>query len=209
MSATPSDIVFSAAVKAVQSRRGSRDQMAARGTGGGWPERISADLAGFIGTITTCYIATASAGGQPTIQHRGGPPGFLVVVDDTTIAFADFAGNQQYVTTGNLTENSRICLFLIDCENRRRVKIWGHARTVDDDPALIARLTPAASRARVQQAVIITVETFDVNCSQHIPQKFDAADVASTIKTFQARVRELDAENGELKARIAALEHGA
>ena len=156
-----------------------------------------------------CYIATASAGGQPTIQHRGGPPGFLVVVDDTTIAFADFAGNQQYVTTGNLTENSRVCLFLIDCENRRRVKIWGHARTVDDDPALIARLTPAASRARVQQAVIITVETFDVNCSQHIPQKFDAADVASTIKTFQARVRELDAENGELKARIAALEHGA
>lgn len=196
-----SDVAFSPSVKAVQERRGSRSQQAQRSR---WPTEITAQLAEFLAQATTAYLATASADGQPYVQHRGGPPGFLVALDPHTIGFADYAGNRQYVTMGNLAENPRAQLFVMDYEQRRRIKIWGDARIVEDDPALLARLFPSGYRARPQQAVLLTVKAWDVNCSQHIPQMFPAAEVASALETLEARIRTLEAENEELRAGRAA-----
>jgi uncharacterized protein len=204
-----SDLAFSDSVKAVQAARGSRAMFERKDEEGGWRTAISPDLAQFIGEITTAYLATVSADGQPYVQHRGGPPGFLRVLDEHTIAFVDFKGNRQYITTGNLADNERVHLFLIDYQNQRRVKLWGRARIVEGDAELIQRLFPSGYRARAEQVMLIRVDTWDINCSQHIPQMFHAADVAETIKTFQARVRELDDENARLKARIADLESAA
>ncbi|MCC7273107.1 MAG: pyridoxamine 5'-phosphate oxidase family protein [Alphaproteobacteria bacterium] len=196
-----SDVAFSPAVKAVQERRGSRAQQARRSR---WPTAITPDLADFLARATTAYLATASADGQPYVQHRGGPPGFLVALDARTIGFADYAGNRQYVTTGNLAENPRAMLFVMDYEQRRRIKIWGEARIVEDDPALTLRLFPTGYRARPQQAVLMTVKAWDVNCSQHIPQMFPAAEVVAALDTLEARVRALEEENAALRAGRAA-----
>ena len=204
-----SDVAFSPAVKAVQDARGSRRSYAKMEAGGGWSTAISSDLAIFIAERTSFYLASASAEGQPYIQHRGGPPGFLKVVDLSTLAFADFRGNRQYITTGNLSENTRVMLFLMDYENRRRVKIWGRARVVEGDVALIARLMPEGYAARPEQAIVIDVTAWDTNCNQHIPQLFSADDVGVTLSQFQARFREMGTENAALKARIADLELGA
>lgn len=174
--APASDVAFSPAVKAVQARRGSREAYARMEARGSWQTRITPELAGFIASQISVFIATASAEGQPTIQHRGGPPGFLRVLDDRSIGFADYAGNRQYITTGNLGENPRACLFLIDYAHRQRVKIWGEAAVVED-PALTARLMPPDYAARPEQAILFTVTAWDANCQQHIPQRFEAADV--------------------------------
>jgi uncharacterized protein len=195
-----SDIVFSPAVKALQAARGSRSMFEAREAQGGFRTEISADLAAFISSIVTCYLATAAAHGQPSVQHRGGPPGFLRVLDVRTLAFADFAGNQQYVSLGNLSENPKVALILMDYENRRRVKIWGTASVVTDDKLLLAGLFPRGYRARAQQAIIIKVTAWDINCSQHIPEMFHAARVAETLAEMQARIDALVLENAELKS---------
>ena len=194
-----SDVVFSPAVKAMQEVRGSRAMFAEREAQGGFHTKITPDLAGFIGATATSYLATASADGQPSVQHRGGPPGFLHVLDEHTIAFADFTGNRQYVSLGNLSENSRVALILMDYENRRRVKIWGTARVVTDDPDLIQQLLPKGYRARAQQAIVISVTAWDINCSQHIPEMFHAAQVAGTIVELQSRIDRLERENQSLK----------
>lgn len=202
-----SDIAFTDAVKAVQKVRGSRDMFAAKEAQGGFRTVITPDLAAFLETVTTSYLATASADGQPYVQHRGGPPGFLRLVDGQTIGFADYAGNRQYVTTGNLAENPRAQLFLMDYENRRRVKLWGKARVVEGDKALEQRLFPEGYRARIEQVILFTLEAWDINCSQHIPQMLHAADVATAVAQLQARNRELDQENTALKVHIAALKN--
>jgi predicted pyridoxine 5'-phosphate oxidase superfamily flavin-nucleotide-binding protein len=201
-----SDVAFSPAVKSVQVHRGSRQAYAKKEEKGGFRTLVTPDLAEFLAQSTSFYLATASADGQPYVQHRGGPPGFLVVIDETTLAFADFRGNRQYITTGNLSENPRAQIFVMDYAHRQRVKIWGRARVVEDDKELIARLLPAGYEARVEQAIIFEIDAWDSNCQQHIPQMFKAEGVAGTIRQFQARVRELDAENAALKARIKALE---
>jgi predicted pyridoxine 5'-phosphate oxidase superfamily flavin-nucleotide-binding protein len=153
-------------------------------------------LAEFIGGQASVFLGTASAGGQPYIQHRGGPPGFLKVLDDKTLGFADFTGNRQYITLGNLTENSKAFLFLIDYRNRQRVKIWGEARVVEDDPELLKRLKPDGYRARVEQAIVFTVSAWDSNCPQHIPQRFEAAEVTAMLaerdKQIEVLKKELD-----------------
>ncbi len=205
MPASSSDVAFSPAVKAVQAARGSRQQYARLEARGGWKNEIDADLAGFIAERTSFYMATASADGQPYVQHRGGPAGFLRVLDARTLAFADFKGNRQYISTGNLTENSRVMLFLMDYQNRRRVKLWGSAR-VSDDTALMAQLQPEGYGGKPEQAIVIMVNAWDVNCNQHIPQMFAAEDVAAALGHVQARLRDLDAEATTLKARIAELE---
>jgi uncharacterized protein len=197
-----SDVVFSEAVKAQQTARGSRAMFEEREAQGGFRSQITADLAGFIGSIVTCYLATASAAGQPSVQHRGGPPGFLKVLDDKTIGFADFTGNQQYVTLGNLSENPRVALILMDYESRRRVKIWGSARIVADDAALLKTLFPEGYRARARQAIIIKVDAWDINCSQHIPEMFHAARVAETILELQTQISALASENDALKQQL-------
>src|SRR6201985_490290 len=149
-----SDIAFTPTVKAIQTRKGSRRTYARMEEGGAWRTTITPDLAEFIAAQTSIFFGTANADGQPYIQHRGGPAGFLHVLDDKTIAFADFSGNRQFITQGNLSENPKAFLFLIDYAHRRRIKIWGEARVVEDDADLIARLMPADYKARPEQALV-------------------------------------------------------
>lgn len=190
---TPSDIAFSDAVKAQQVRKGSRELYARVEAKRPWQDSIPPDVAQFISAQTSAFLGTASAAGQPYIQHRGGPAGFLKVLDDRQIGFADLAGNKQYITLGNLSENPQAFLFLIDFAQRRRIKLWGTARVVEDDPALVARLTPDGSRGRAERAILFDVGTWDVNCPQHIPQRFEAADVAAALAARDTRIAELEA----------------
>jgi uncharacterized protein len=196
----PSDIAFSPSVKAVQTRLGSRDLHLQMEEDGSWPAHITPDLAGFIAAQTSAFLATVSADGQPYIQHRGGPAGFLNVLDEQTIGFADFTGNRQYITLGNLADNPKAHLFLIDYAHRQRVKIWGTARVVEGDAALVARLMPVGYRARAERAILFTVRTWSANCRQHIPQRFEAADVAAALAERDARIAALQAEVARLSA---------
>ena len=198
-----SDVAFSPAVKAVQARKGSRTGYAKMEARGGWQTRITPELAAFIAVQRSVFLATANADGQPYIQHRGGPPGFLRVLDDRTIGFADFAGNRQYITLGNLGDNPKAHLFLMDYASRRRVKIWGEARAVEDDPALTAALMPADYKARPEQAILFTVAAWDTNCPQHIPQRFEAADVAAALGERDRRIATLEDEIARLRAELA------
>jgi predicted pyridoxine 5'-phosphate oxidase superfamily flavin-nucleotide-binding protein len=199
----PSDIGFSPSVKAVQNQRGSRKIYARMEEVGSWSTRITPDLARFIAEQRSVFLATANADGQPYIQHRGGPPGFLRVLDDQTIGFVDFAGNRQYVTTGNLADNSKAYLFLVDYAHRRRVKIWGTARIVEADAELVAKLMPQGYKARAEQVLLFTVAAWDTNCPQHIPQRFEAADVAEAIAERDARIAALEAEVASLRRTLA------
>jgi predicted pyridoxine 5'-phosphate oxidase superfamily flavin-nucleotide-binding protein len=196
----PSDVAFTRTVKAIQSRKGSRPGYASMEERGSWETRITPDLAEFIGRRTSVFLGTASAGGQPYIQHRGGPPGFLKVLDDKTIGFSDFSGNRQYITLGNLTENPKAFIFLIDYGNRQRIKIWGEARVVEDDPELIKRLKPGGYRARVEQAILFTVAAWDSNCPQHIPQRFEAAEVKALLAERDKRIEDLTKELDRLRS---------
>jgi hypothetical protein len=193
------DIAFSPAVKAVQERRGSRSTYERLERNGGWNSKIDAALAEFIAGMRSFYLATASKDGQPYVQHRGGPRGVLRVIDETTLAFADFAGNRQYITTGNLAENPRALLFLMDYQHRKRVKIWGQARVIENDPELIARLFPDGYRARPEAAILFAVEAWDANCPQHIPQMLFGEDVAAAIEALNERIAALEAENACLR----------
>jgi uncharacterized protein len=189
-----SDVAFTPAVKAVQTRKGSRDAYAHVEQRGGWRTDIDEDLSAFLAAQDSMFLATASADGQPYIQHRGGPKGFIKVLDKNTLAFADYGGNRQYITQGNLSENPKANIFVMDYAHRRRVKIWGEARAVDDDPALTKSLMPQGYKARPEQVILFRVSAWDTNCPQHIPQKFDAADVAAALASRDARIAELEAE---------------
>lgn len=167
---SPDEVMFSAAVRAEQARRGSRESNARRAEVGGFGRELSADVIAFIAERDSAYFSTASADGQPYVQHRGGPAGFLRVLDPRTVAFADFAGSRQYISIGNLAENERAFLFLMDYAAARRLKLWGRARVVMGDPDLFARLTTPGYRARMEQAIVFTVHALDWNCSQHIPR---------------------------------------
>ncbi len=198
---TPSsDVAFTPAVKAIQARKGSRRAYERVEEKGGWQTRITPDLAAFIEAQTSVFMATASRQGQPYIQHRGGPAGFLHVLDDRTIGFADFSGNRQYISQGNLAENPRAHLFLIDYVHRQRIKIWGEARVVENDPTLLEKLMPKGYEARPEQAILFTVTVWDSNCRQHIPQRFEAADVAAALDERDKRIAELESEVKRLRA---------
>jgi uncharacterized protein len=196
-----SDVAFTPAVKAIQTRKGSREAYAARGD---WRTGIDENLAAFLGEADSFYLATASADGQPYIQHRGGPKGFIKVLDRTTLAFADYAGNRQYITQGNLSENPKAYIFVMDYAHRRRVKLWGEAKVIEDDPALLQSLMPKDYRARPERVILFRVSAWDTNCPQHIPQKFDAADVAAALATRDARIAELEAQLAVLKGQPAS-----
>mgnify|MGYP000337793351 FL=1 len=195
-----SDVAFTPTVKAIQSRKGSRGAYARMESQGGWATAITEELAAFIAAQTSIFLATANAQGQPYIQHRGGPPGFLQVLDEHTIGFADFNGNRQYISSGNLAENPKAHLFLIDYSTRQRIKLWGTARVVEDDKTLIARLMPANYRAKSEQAILFTVAAWDANCPQHIPQRLEAGDVAKALQSRDRKIAELEAEISRLKA---------
>jgi hypothetical protein len=205
MTAVPSissDVAFTPTVKAIQARRGSRAGYARMEANGGWRTTVDGDLAAFLAQADSFYIATANAAGQPYIQHRGGPTGFLRVLDARTLAFADFKGNRQYITTGNLADNAQAFIFVMDYANRRRIKIWGTARVVEADAALTARLFPAGYNAKPEQAIVFTITAWDSNCPQHIPHKLPAEAVAAALARSEARIRELETEVARLKGDI-------
>ena len=191
-----SDIAFTDAVKARQTRHGSREAFAEQPD---WQSQITDNLAGFIATRDSFYMATVSSDGQPYIQHRGGPRGFLKVLDPKQLGFADFSGNRQYISTGNLDGNDRVNLFFMDYANSQRIKLWGRARAIDDDPELVAKLMPEGYRARPERAIVITVEAWDVNCPQHIPALYPMEIVQQATAKLTARIAALEAENAELK----------
>jgi len=171
----PDEVMFSTAVRAEQEKRGSRETQLRRAAAGRFAGRLSADVIAFIAGRDSAYLATASVDGQPYVQHRGGPAGFLRVLDERTVAFAEYAGNRQYISTGNLAENERAFLFLMDYAAARRLKLWGRARVVDGDAELFARLADPGYDARVERAIVFTVCACDWNCSQHIPRLVPAA----------------------------------
>ena len=194
-----SDVAFTPTVKAIQTRKGSRANYARMEQGGSWETQITPDLLAFIAAQTSFYMATVNADGQPYIQHRGGPAGFLHVLDEHTLAFADFAGNRQYISTGNLSENPKAHLFLMDYENRQRIKVWGDARVVEGDTELMARLMPANYKARPEQVIVFKVTAWDANCPQHIPVRLDADKVKAALDQRDQRIAALEAELVRLK----------
>jgi uncharacterized protein len=187
-----SDVAFTPAVKAVQERKGSRKSYARTERGDGWQTTVTPDLIGFLAGLDMFYLGTASADGQPYIQYRGGSPGFLKALDEKTLAFADFGGNRQYITVDNLSENPKAFIFLMDYANQQRVKLWGTAKVVEDDPALLERLRDPGYPGKVERAVVFTVEAWDVNCQQHIHRRFPEQRVGPVIEQVQRRVRELE-----------------
>ena len=194
-----SDIAFTPSIKAVQTRKGSRHAYQRMEERGSWQTRITPDLATFIAAQTSIFLATVNAEGQPYIQHRGGPAGFLRVLDDKTIGFVDFSGNRQYITQGNLADNPKAHLFLIDYAQQRRVKVWGEGRVVEGDAELTAKLMPDGYKARPEQVVLFAVSAWDANCRQHIPQRFEAADVAAALAEREKRIETLEAEIAQLR----------
>src|ERR1700744_5149480 len=200
-----SDVAFTPAVKAIQTKKGSREGFAQVERNGGWRTEVDDKLGAFLADTNSFYLATATADGQPYIQHRGGPKGFVKVLDKHTIAFADYAGNQQYLMQGNLSENPKAHIFIMDYAHRRRVKIWGEARVIEDDPALMQSLMPKGYRARPEQVIVFKIAAWDTNCPQHIPQKFDAADVAAAMAEATATLEQRDARIAELEAEVAKL----
>jgi predicted pyridoxine 5'-phosphate oxidase superfamily flavin-nucleotide-binding protein len=201
MARPSSDVAFSPTVKAIQERRGSRDAYAAMEAKGGFRTVIDDRLREALDEANSAYLVTASADGQPYAQHRGGPKGFIRIINERTIGFADYSGNRQYISTGNLAENPKAFLFLMDYARRRRVKIWGRAQMVEGDPALTTMLMPEGYRARAEALILFEIAAWDLNCPQHIPQKFDAADVAAALAGRDARIDALEAELATLKTR--------
>ncbi len=200
MSQYPSDIAFTPAVKAIQQEKGSRTAYAKMEQGGGWQTAVTPDLAGFLSELDMLYLGTANAQGQPYIQYRGGSPGFLKVLDEKTLGFADFRGNRQYVTLGNLSENPKAFVFLMDYVHSRRIKVWGTAQVVEDDPELFKLLVDPGYPAKVERAIVLTVEAWDVNCPQHIHKRFPQTMVAPVIEELQTRISELESQLAALRS---------
>src|SRR5665647_1226767 len=197
-----SSLVFTAAAQTAQAERGSAKAYEQRIVEG-FPDKVTAELAAFIAEQDTVYLATANAEGAPYIQHRGGPKGFIKVLDERTLGFADYRGNRQYITLANLSENDRAFLFLLDPARKQRIKLWGRARVVENDPALVERLFDKGYKAKPERAILFTIEAWDVNCSQHIVTRFTEADIAGALDTVQNKIAELEAENARLRALLA------
>ena len=194
--------VFTKAALKAQAERGSAKAYERR-VAEGFPDRITAELAKFIAEQDTAFLATATADGAPYLQHRGGPKGFIKVIDDRTLGFADYRGNRQYITLANLSENDRAFLFLLDPARRQRIKLWGRARVIEDDPAVIERLFDKGYQARPERAILFTIEAWDVNCSSHIVTRFTEAEIGDALVAVQAKIAELEVENARLRAAVA------
>lgn len=194
-----SDIAFTPAVKGIQAAKGSRSGYSHMEQGGSWKTTITPELEAFVADLDMFYLGTSNAEGQPYIQYRGGSPGFLKRINETTLGFADFGGNRQYITLGNLSENPKAFLFLMDYARSRRIKLWGRARVVEDDPALLDRLRDASYPGKVERAILFEIEAWDVNCPQHIHKRFSQKQVAPIIEQLQAKIAELEAELRRLK----------
>jgi hypothetical protein len=200
-----SAIVFTPAARRAQAERGSATGYA-RKKDEGFPDRVTPELAAFIAEQDTAFLGTASADGAPYIQHRGGPKGFIKVVDEKTLGFADYRGNRQYITLGNLSENDRAFLFLIDFSRRQRIKLWGRARVVEDDDALIQKLFDQGYKTRPERVILFTIEAWNANCSQHITARLSAPEIEQLFASIQERIGVLQAENARLRGALAARE---
>jgi predicted pyridoxine 5'-phosphate oxidase superfamily flavin-nucleotide-binding protein len=195
----PEDTMFSPAVKAEQTHLGSRAQFEGRA----FNTEITDDLRRFLAAVDTFFFATASADGRPYVQHRGGPPGFLKTIGTRTLAFADFAGNRQYITLGHLRENDRAHIFIAHFATQQRVKLWGRGRIVEGDRELMERLVDPAYEARPERAIVFTVEAWDINCRQHIVPRYSEAEIAPAIDRLAQRIKELEEEVVRLKGKSA------
>jgi len=195
-----SDVAFTPRVKSVQERLGSRASYADQEERGGWQSRVTPELAAFLAERDSFYLGTASADSQPYVQHRGGPRGFLKVLDERTLAFADFSGNRQYISMGNLEENSKAFIFLMDYPNRRRVKLWGRVEVRENDERLLETLADLSYQAKPERVFVFHVEAWDVNCRQHIIPRFSEEEMGPRIRELQERVAELEAELRHLRA---------
>src|SRR5882672_799400 len=200
-----SDIVLTPAARRAQAERGSAGAYEKK-IAAGFPTTVTPELAAFIAEQDTAFLGTASADGAPYIQHRGGPKGFIKVVDEHTLGFADYRGNRQYITLGNLSENDRAYLFLIDFSRRQRIKLWGRARVVENDDALIEKLFDHGYKAKPERVILFTIEAWDVNCSQHITARLSEEDVERMAATIQERIDALQAENARLRAALTSKE---
>jgi predicted pyridoxine 5'-phosphate oxidase superfamily flavin-nucleotide-binding protein len=189
-----SDVAFTPAVKAIQTQKGSRSTYARMENGGSWQTAVTPELRAFLAELDMFYLGTANSEGQPYIQYRGGFPGLLQAVDEKTLGFADFGGNRQYITLGNLSENPKAFIFLMDYARSRRIKLWGQARVVEGDPALIDRLRDPAYPGKVERAILFQIEAWDMNCPQHIHKRFSQSQVAPVIEQLQGKVAELEAK---------------
>ena len=195
-----SDIAFTPRVKAVQERLGSRAGYASMEKRHGWQSDVTPDLSRFIAERDSFYLGTASAEGQPYVQHRGGPRGFLKVLDVHTLGFADFSGNRQYISMGNLEENSRAFIFLMDYPSRTRIKLWGRAEVLEDDPQKLKELADLHYQATPERIFLFHIEAWDVNCQQHITPRFTSDDSALRMQELQSRIAELEAEVRALRS---------
>jgi predicted pyridoxine 5'-phosphate oxidase superfamily flavin-nucleotide-binding protein len=194
--------VFTSAVQKAQAERGSAKAYERR-LAEGFPDKVTPELAAFIAEQDTVFLATATADGAPYIQHRGGPKGFIKVIDERTLGFADYRGNRQYITLANLSENDRAYLFLLDAARKQRIKLWGRARVIENDVALIETLFDKGYKAKPERAILFTIDAWDANCSQHITARFTEAELEEALKAVQARIAELEAENARLRALVA------
>jgi predicted pyridoxine 5'-phosphate oxidase superfamily flavin-nucleotide-binding protein len=201
-----SAVVFPPAVRRAQAEHGTAHAYD-RKIEAGFPDTVTPELAAFVAEQDTAFLGTASADGAPYIQHRGGPKGFIKVVDAHTLGFADYRGNRQYITLGNLSENDRAYLFLIDFSRRQRIKLWGRARVVENDDALIEKLFDHGYKARPERAILFTIEAWDVNCSQHITARLSEQEVERMAFTIQERFAALQAENARLRAALEQAAH--
>ena len=200
MTTYPSDVAFTPAVKSLQEHHGSRESYARMEQRQGWETQVTPDLKAFLGQQDMFYLGTANSVGQPYIQYRGGPRGFLKVLNEKTLGFADFGGNRQFISVGNLSENSRAFIFLIDYQQRRRIKIWGTARVVENDPELLDELQNDSYPGRVERAILFEIDTWDMNCPQHIHQRYPRESVEPIIKELQGKIEALEAELARLKS---------
>lgn len=189
-----SDIAFTPAVKSIQAEKGSRQSYARMEEGGSWETTVTPELKAFLSELDMFYLGTANAEGQPYIQYRGGPPGFLKVLDEKTLGFADFGGNRQYITLGNISENPKGFVFLMDYAHSQRIKVWGTLRVVEITPELLDRLRDPSYPGKVERAILFTIEAWDVNCPQHIHKRFSQRQVAPVIEELQERIAKLEAE---------------
>jgi hypothetical protein len=200
--------VFTPAAQQAQAERGSAKAYQQR-IEEGFPETVTPELAQFIAEQDTAFLATATADGAPYIQHRGGPKGFIKVVDERTLGFADYRGNRQYISLANLSENDRAFLFLLDPARKQRIKLWGRARVIENDAALIEKLFDAGYKARPERAILFSIEAWDVNCSQHIVTRFTEAEIEEAFATVQAKIAALESENARLRVQISARSEAA
>ncbi len=198
-----SDIAFTPAVKAAQQARGSRAAYAKMEQRGGWNDVITPSLEELIAEREFFYLGTAGADGRPYIQHRGGPKGFLKVLDRKTLAMADYAGNAQYISLGNLAENNKAFIFLMDYPNQHRIKIWGTAEFIEDNPSLLDQVHDPDYPARPQRALVFHVEAWDVNYTQHIQPRYTADEMQPIVQGLHDRIEELEARNQALESQLA------